>query len=269
MSRKVPSQARNAAATGFIIVGALCTMAFAAGPDARPAKPKAKAQTTVPVPRNRPTVPVPQGKPTGRTRPSPASFTPEMTFTEAIEILRNCTTPPLNLVVLWKEIGENAGVYRETPIGIDGVPGHRVKQHLELLLLSLSAGASAKLGYAVRHGVITVATTDALPVSRRVTRVYDISDLVAPPARYFMPPPGFGVMGFGGGMMGGGMMGGGMMGGGMMGGRGGYGGGLGTGYVPGMSYMSGGSYGSSGGRLSGLVNGLYGGNGRRSGTYRR
>lgn len=180
---------------------------------------------------------------------NPASFTPEMSFGDAIDILRNCTTPPLNIVVLWKEIGENAGVYRDTPIGIDGLGGLRVGQYLDTLLLSLSAGAPVKLGYVVHHGVITVGTTDALPVPRKITRVYDVSDLVAEPARYFLPQVG--GMGYGG-MYGNQMM-----------GPGGYGS-LGTGYGSGTPYGAGGSYGYGGGRgMSNFFGGLYGPTGGR------
>jgi len=53
--------------------------------------------------------------------------------------------PPLNISVLWREIGDNAGIYRDTPIGIDDVEGLRIGQYLDLPL-SLSAGASARLG---------------------------------------------------------------------------------------------------------------------------
>jgi len=175
-----------------------------------------------------------------------------MSFGEAIDILRNCTTPPLNIVVLWKEIEENAGVYKDTAIGLDGISGLRVRQYIEMLVLSLSGGASAKLGYVVNNGVVTIGTVDSLPVPKRVTRVYDISDLVAEPANYFFAP-WMGGMGFGGAMMGGGgygpMMGQyGGYGNQMMspyGGYGGYGGGpgVGYGYSPGMSYMATGPYG--------------------------
>ncbi len=121
-----------------------------------------------------------------------------MSFREAMDILKNSTAPPMNIVVLWKEIEENAGVYRETPIGIDGVPGLRVRQYLELLLVSLSSTASATLGYTVKDGVVTIGTTGSLRPSKRVTRVYDVSDLVAEPARYFFLPMGFGGMGYNG-----------------------------------------------------------------------
>jgi hypothetical protein len=205
-----------------------------ADPNAGPGKKKAAAPPTV----------APLDKSQRPASRSPASFRPEMPFREAIDILRNCSRPPLNIVVLWREIGENAGVYPDTPIGIDGIPGLRAGQYLDSLLLSLSAGSAAKLGYTVHNGVITVATTDALPAPKLETRVYDVSDLVAEPARYFFPPFLFGGMGYGGQMMGP---------------FGGYGGGFGAGYGPGASYPPGGSYGYSGtGGFPGLVRGAYG-----------
>ena len=141
-----------------------------------------------------PTVtPVNQPKPPA-TR-SLASLTPQTPLGEAVDLVRNSTTPPLKIIVLWKPLGE-AGIYRDTPIGIDGIAGLSAKQYVEFLVLSLSAGASARLGYIVDQSVITIATTDALPVPKRVTRVYDIGDLVAPPARYSLSSMGF-TMGYG------------------------------------------------------------------------
>ena len=162
---------------------------------------------------------------------TPASFTPQMPLSEAIDILRNSTSPPLNLIVLWRDL-DAVGVYRDTPIGIDGLPGLRVGQYLDMLVLSLSAGASDRIGYVVHHGVITIATTTALPATKSITRVYDIRDLTAPPSNPSLP-----MMGYGG-----------MYGGQMMGLNGGYGGGLGMGYGMGSSNRPGGygSYGSAG-----------------------
>jgi len=147
------------------------------------------------------TAPLPPSKPAPPAARGPVSFTPQMPFGEAIEILRNSAKPPLNIIVLWKQIGDGAGIYRDTAIGIDGVAGLGVGQCLDLLMLSLSAGASAKLGYVVNKGVITISTTDALPAPKLVTRIYDISDLVAPPARYAPATMGFGMgygLGYGG-----------------------------------------------------------------------
>ncbi len=137
---------------------------------------------------------------------SPAAWTRETTFGEAIDSLRNATMPPLNIVVLWRSIGENSDVFRETPIGFDSIPGLRVRQYLDLLLLSISAGTVSPLSYAVDGGVVIIGTEDVLPVPKSVARVYDVSDLVAAPS--YAPSPGGMRMMFGGGLMGGGMMGG-------------------------------------------------------------
>jgi len=227
-------------------IALLCGQAGAAKTSGSPVKAKPKSPTRAKAPARAP-------KQTART--NPASFTPEMPFGEAIQILRHSTRPPLNIIVLWREIGDNAGIYRDTPIGMDGLPGLRLGQYLDLLLLSVSAGTSARLGYRVEKGVVVIGTTDALP-AKRVTRVYDVSDLVAEPARYVLPMMGMGAMGMGGMGMGG-----------MFGGMpmmGSYGGGLGAGYGAGGGFMSGGA----GRGLSGLMNNLYGGAGQRSGTRR-
>lgn len=237
----------SATTAGFVcVVLLLCARAGAADSQVS-AKPKqAKPPAAVsPQPKENksPTTVSPSSKeqkaPTGVHRPSkerkpstrrvtPASFTPEMRFEDAIDILRNCTNPPLNIVVFWKEIGDNADIHRDTPIGLDGVRGIRVGACLNLLLASVSAGASAKIGYTINEGVIVVATPNALPV-KKVVRVYDVSDLVAPPAQYFLPMMGFGGMGRGG--FGGAPM------------MGNYGGGLGAGSGRGSSYLPPGSYG--------------------------
>lgn len=221
-------------------VALLCGQVGAAETSGRPVKAKPRRQTAAKAPARVRKAPA---------RTNPASFTPEMPFGEAIQILRNSTRPPLNIIVLWRGIGDNAGIYRDTPIGIDGLEGLRIGQYLDLLMLSLSAGASARLGYRVEKGVIVIGTTERLPV-KRMTRVYDVSDLVAEPARYFLPMMGMGAMGMGGMPM-----------------MGGYGGGLGMGGAGGGGFLSGGSYGTGRG-LSGLVNNLYGGNGQRSRTSR-
>ena len=140
---------------------------------------------------------------------NPSTFTPEMPFSEAIDILRNSTKPPLNIVVLWKDLENNADIYRDTPIGMDGVSKVPLRTHLKLLLMSVSGSGVEKLRYVVEDGVIIIATQGSLP-KKKVARIYDITDLVAAPANYrFMPglgmPFGYGGMPFGGMMPSGGM----------------------------------------------------------------
>jgi len=198
MSKRIPTLIAGSLLSALAVSALVPVTVYAGDPNAssEPNVAPANKKKVVQKPQ------VPPSRPAQPGRRTPASFTPQMPFSEAMEILRNCTTPPLNIVVLWRDLADNAGVYRETPIGIDGVPGLRVGQYLDLVVLSLSASASAKISYVVQNGVITIGTTDALPARKKVTRVYDVSDLVAEPAQYFFPPFLFGGIGYGGLMMG-------------------------------------------------------------------
>jgi hypothetical protein len=139
--------------------------------------------------------PIP-ARPAGRT---PATLTRDTPLSEAIDILRNATTPPLNIVVYWKDLETNANVSRATTIGFDSVPGLRLRQYLEILLNSLSTTSLAPIGYTVDRGVVVIATKDNLPKPQQTTRVYDVTDLVAPPSRpTLFDVPTFGVMMYGG-----------------------------------------------------------------------
>jgi hypothetical protein len=113
---------------------------------------------------------------------NPATFTPDMSFGRAIEILRHCTNPPVGIVVLWRNLQEKASITKETPIGLDGTPGLSIRRYLDLLLRSVSAGSDAEISYALDGGVVVIATKDVLPKPKIETRVYDISDLAAPPS---------------------------------------------------------------------------------------
>jgi hypothetical protein len=132
---------------------------------------------------------------------SPSSFTPETTLNDAINILRNTTIPPLNIVVLWRNL-ETVNIDRETPIGYKGITGVPLRTHLKLLLMSLSGGSTEKLGYVVKDGVIIISTESTLP-NRFRTQIYDVTDLVGTPAGAGMMPMmgmpfGLGAMPFGG-----------------------------------------------------------------------
>jgi hypothetical protein len=268
---------------GAVVVLAAVFVLFAQGYGAGSGRPLTKANSDEP-----PNETARQGD--NQARPvtaHPSAFTPEMPFSEAIEILRHSTQPPLNIVVLWRDLADNADVHPDTPIGIDGVSGIPLRQHIELLLMSLSAGSVAELGYAVEKGVIIIATKDSLP-AKMSTRVYDISDLVSEPANYRGLGFGgmYGGLGYGmGGMYGGYGMGGGYGGYGMggyggygLGGYGGaspYGGGYGGGYsqpygggyygggsgyggYSAYPYVTGGAYGlSRGGELADLIRSIY------------
>jgi len=103
-------------------------------------------------------------------------FTPNMSFVEAIEQIKYCVEPPLPVVVLWKDLYENADIDRMTLINMDGISGVSPGRALRLLLASVSGGYD-KLGYVVEDGIIMIATIESLP-EKWETRVYDISDLL-------------------------------------------------------------------------------------------
>lgn len=119
-----------------------------------------------------------------------SGLTPDTAFGEAIQILRNSTKPPLNIVVLWRDLRENAFIDASTPIQIEGISGIPLRYGLEILLRSVSSRRTP-VGYIVKNGVIIIGTSQSLP-TRRVTRVYDITDLIAgQPSFSFGIGPGF------------------------------------------------------------------------------
>jgi hypothetical protein len=110
-------------------------------------------------------------------------ISPETPFSDALDILRHTTTPPLNIAVLWNDLELNAGIDRATPVGFQGVSGVKLRTNLELMLASLSAGL-VDLDYIVRDGIVIIATRDSLPRDVR-PYVYDITDLSQRPADYY------------------------------------------------------------------------------------
>ena len=103
-------------------------------------------------------------------------FTPNMSFAEAIEQIKYCVDPPLPIVVIWKDLLDNADIDRTTPINMDEISGISPGTALRLLLASVSGGYD-RLDYVIEDGIIMIATVESLP-DRWETRVYDISDLL-------------------------------------------------------------------------------------------
>ena len=110
-----------------------------------------------------------------------SALTRETPFEEAIRIFRNAADPPLKIVVLWRDLEENAYIDRTTPINTDPVSGVGLATVLKLLLKSVSV--DVELGYVVWNGVIIIATEESLP-KKFETKVYNVSALLAPPANY-------------------------------------------------------------------------------------
>jgi hypothetical protein len=259
----------------IVVVLTAVFLLYREAPAADPANPAPKSD----LPDQRKETPKPApARPSGIAA-DPSAFRPNMPFGEAIDILRYSTHPPLNIVVLWNDLAEKANIDRTTPIGIDGVSGIPLRQHLQLLLLSVSAGSAAKVDYVVEKGVIIIATKESLP-KRVKTRVYDITDLVSEPANYslrgLMGPMGsyggpYGNMGYGGygpGAPGYGFGGTGSYGGPY--GAGPYGSPYGAGGYSGYLYGPGGGYGfNRGASLGNLIGTLYRPSGRASSRNNR
>jgi len=109
-------------------------------------------------------------------------FSPDMTFGDAIEVLRTSVEPALRIVVLWKDLSENADITRNTQINMEPVSQVPLGKALDLLLRSVSGGL-VELGYLVEDGVITIATKTSLP-EKLVQDSYDITDLLDPAANF-------------------------------------------------------------------------------------
>ncbi|MHC4595546.1 MAG: hypothetical protein ACYS19_11470, partial [Planctomycetota bacterium] len=105
-----------------------------------------------------------------------SKLTPTTSFSDAIDIIKNSVAPPLKIVVLWRDLLEEAEIEPSTQINMDGLAGVRLVTGLESLLKAVVSSLIAELDYVINDGVITIATVDSLP-SEWETRVYDISDL--------------------------------------------------------------------------------------------
>ena len=130
-----------------------------------------------------------------------SGLSPEMSFSEAVEELKNAITPPLKIVVLWRDLYDNADIDQTTAINMDPISAVPLRTALKLLLEAVSGGF-ATLGYDVRSGVVTIATVESLP-GELETFVYDVSTLVGRPADFYARS-GSGTGGGGGSRGGGG-----------------------------------------------------------------
>ncbi len=138
-------------------------------------------------------------------------LSPDMQLREAVNLIKNSVSPPLEILVNWGDLYNNANIDQTTPINMDPLANVTLRTALDLLLQSVSAGVS-QLGYDVRDGVVRVATRQTLP-SRMKVKVYDVTILVGRPADYYVSAAG-GQGGQGGGGGGGGQASGGQGGGG-------------------------------------------------------
>ena len=112
-----------------------------------------------------------------------SALTPDTPLNEAIEIIRNSVDPPLKIIVFWKDLSDNAYIEPDTVIGMQGFSGSPIGETLRTMLTSISGGV-ANIDYAVKEGIITIATKESLPASKLITQVYNISEVVGAGANF-------------------------------------------------------------------------------------
>jgi hypothetical protein len=112
-----------------------------------------------------------------------SGITSDTPFGRAVEVMRSSTRPPINIVVLWNDLRDKAGIDPQTPVGVDIVRGVSLRKNLELMLESLST-RQTKIDYTILNGVVVIATKNSLPKNMQI-RSYDITDLSSKPADYY------------------------------------------------------------------------------------
>ncbi len=85
-------------------------------------------------------------------------------------------------LVMWRDL-ELIGIDKDTLVQVAPLSDVPLKTALKLLL-NAAASRDAMLDYTVVDGVIVIATKPTLSKFGPETRVYDVTDLVQPPAEY-------------------------------------------------------------------------------------
>ncbi|MBL7152807.1 MAG: hypothetical protein ISS79_03760 [Phycisphaerae bacterium] len=106
-----------------------------------------------------------------------SALKPTMPLSAAIDEIRNAVDPPLKIVVLWRDLYDNAEVEPTTEINMGGLSGIRLGTGLDMLLKAVAGGLGEETGYIVDAGVITMATTLSLP-AKLETHVYQIPAII-------------------------------------------------------------------------------------------
>jgi len=101
-------------------------------------------------------------------------------LSEALTLLAESVEPRLPLLILWNDLQVNAFIEKETPIGVDGLDRIKLRHAMDIILRSVSAGGS-RLVLVTEGGIIKLGTEQTL-LSKKITRVYSLEDLVAPPS---------------------------------------------------------------------------------------
>jgi len=114
-----------------------------------------------------------------------SGLSPEMSFSDALEELKNSVEPKLKVLVNWGDLLENAEIEQTTPANMDAISDIPLITALEFLLESVSGGfMEAELGYVVENGVIKITTRGSLQETLE-NRVYNVTVLLGRPADFF------------------------------------------------------------------------------------
>ncbi len=111
-----------------------------------------------------------------------SAITQQTPANEAFEILRNSVQPPLNLIVIWRDLLDNANIEPSSPVEMNGPAnvqlGTALRNLLDAISDPLATGKEYRMDYVVTGGAITVATRIGLPAKKVETRVYDLPPLL-------------------------------------------------------------------------------------------
>jgi hypothetical protein len=107
-------------------------------------------------------------------------LTEDMPLSEALELLSESVEPPLPLLIHWKDLQVNTLIEKDTPIGVEGFGRLKLHQALNAILQS-AAGREPKPVLIADGGILILASQEMLQ-KYRITRAYDVRDLLAVPS---------------------------------------------------------------------------------------
>jgi hypothetical protein len=90
-----------------------------------------------------------------------SALNPQMPLNDAVELLKKSVDPPLNIVVLWKDVETNLLVQPSSPTNFEGSPRTKLRTALDLLVKGLYDG-SAKPMWKIRDDTIVIGTAATL-----------------------------------------------------------------------------------------------------------
>jgi hypothetical protein len=90
-----------------------------------------------------------------------SGLTTQTPLQAAVEMLKKAVEPPLNIVVLWRDLDEYLHIDASSPVNIDGLPSVKLGTMLDLLVKGLPSGDSKPM-WKIRDEVIVIGTAATL-----------------------------------------------------------------------------------------------------------